>query len=321
MDCSRRTTRSTYGSSTVGGRGRATPTARGRGRATPTARARGHGPTISMGRGRSSVSPTAHDNTLDREPSVEPVDTMTRVDPITQVIVNSVAPTAAYQAIQTLVGLFTGQQVQAGLTDETRMETIFDILGYSETQKGSLATYKLEGDAKHWWRMAKQKYKGKEHELIWSAFKKDFEDKYIPPAVKDQKRTAFLKLEQGNILVVEYQRKFDELSSPDSREGYSRGKECRESVQEVQSSGSGYPAKRVQTLSQTNEGVREASRPCFKCGKPHAAAFRCDGSPRICFTCGQAGHISTYCRAQVGGRNQAPQGQRQPVHGGGHNQR
>ncbi|KAH7866114.1 hypothetical protein Vadar_015741 [Vaccinium darrowii] len=69
------------------------------------------------------------------------------------------------------------------------------------------------------------------------------------------------------------------------------------------------------------KGVKEASRPCFKCGKPHAAAFRCDGSPRICFTYGQAGHISTYCRAQVGGRNQAPQGHRQPVHGGGHNQR
>ncbi|KAH7864391.1 hypothetical protein Vadar_029083 [Vaccinium darrowii] len=82
----------------------------------------------------------------------------------------------------------------------------------SETQKVSLATYKLKGDAEHWWRMTKQKYKEKEHELVWSAFKKDFKDKYIPPAVKDQKRNEFLSLKQGNMTVAEYQRKFDELS-------------------------------------------------------------------------------------------------------------
>ncbi|KAH7863754.1 hypothetical protein Vadar_021601 [Vaccinium darrowii] len=60
--------------------------------------------------------------------------------------------------------------------------------------------------------MTKQKYKEKEHELVWSAFKKDFEGKYIPPAVKDQKRIEFLSLKQGNMIVAEYQRKFDELS-------------------------------------------------------------------------------------------------------------
>ncbi|KAH7843073.1 hypothetical protein Vadar_012361 [Vaccinium darrowii] len=234
MDRSRRTTRSTYGGSAAGGRGRATPTARGRGRATPNARGRGQatpatrgrGPTNSTGRGRGGVSPIAHDDTLDREPSVEPVDTTTPVDPITQVIANSVAPTttidptAAYQAIQTLVGLFTGQQLV----------------------------------------------------------------------------TKALTAERGIA---------EEKAAENQYKRYRSG----------QSSGSGYPSKRVQTLIHTNEGVREASRPCFKCGKPHAAAFRCDGSPRICFTCGQAGHISTYCRAQVGGRNQASQGHRQPVHG------
>ncbi len=54
---------------------------------------------------------------------------------------------------------------------------------------------------------------GKEHELISSTFKKNFEDEYIPPTVKNQKCNEFLNLKQGNMTMVEYQRKFDELSS------------------------------------------------------------------------------------------------------------
>ncbi|KAH7850334.1 hypothetical protein Vadar_031149 [Vaccinium darrowii] len=88
-----------------------------------------------------------------------------------------------------------------------------------------------------------------------------------------------------------------------------------------QSSGSGYPAKRVQTSTQTNGSGRQALRPCYKCGQPHLAQYHCDGSLRVCYNCGQPGHISTQCRSQGGGRNQAPQGQRQPARGGGYNQR
>lgn len=42
-----------------------------------------------------------------------------------------------------------------------RMEKIFDILGCSETQKVSLATYKLQGGVEHWWRLDKQQRKCK----------------------------------------------------------------------------------------------------------------------------------------------------------------
>ncbi|XP_058202831.1 uncharacterized protein LOC131317289 [Rhododendron vialii] len=87
-----------------------------------------------------------------------------------------------------------------------------------------------------------------------------------------------------------------------------------------QSSGSGLPAKRVHTLTQTNEAGRQALRPCQKCGQPHLAKYHCDGSLRVCYSCGQPGHVSTHCRAQGDGRNQIPQGQRQSVHGSGHNQ-
>ncbi|XP_058181256.1 uncharacterized protein LOC131299694 [Rhododendron vialii] len=87
-----------------------------------------------------------------------------------------------------------------------------------------------------------------------------------------------------------------------------------------QGNGGGFTTRNVRPATQANEGLGQASRPCFKCGKPHAALYRCDGSVRVCFSCGQPGHTSTHCRARGDGRNQISQGQRQPVRGGGHDQ-
>ncbi|KAG5548902.1 hypothetical protein RHGRI_014308 [Rhododendron griersonianum] len=55
-----------------------------------------------------------------------------------------------------------------------QMEKIFDVLGCSEAQKVSFAAYKLQGGAEHWWRLAKEHYKDKQDELVWSKFKTDF---------------------------------------------------------------------------------------------------------------------------------------------------
>lgn len=341
---------------------------RGRGRATPATRGRGR--TIPIGRGRGSETLTDHEDIVD--PGTTP-------DPIVEVVANSVPPTApidptaAYQAIQTLVGLFTGQQAQTGnsMTFDKgtvldrflkttppsfigsdkpsdaeawllRMEKIFDILGCSETQKVSLATYKLEGDAEHWWRMAKQKYKGKENELVWSAFKKDFEDKYIPPAVKNQKRIEFLNLEQGSLTVAEYQRKFDELSryagkqvekEEDKMWYFLKGlrsdihgrvslldvktlaelvtkaltaendikeeniskehqfKRTREWWQPGQNNEGGNSNKK------TFNGGNQGQRFCDRCGKSHYG-YSCDGTPKLCYSCGQPGHIASRCKGK-----------------------
>lgn len=86
-----------------------------------------------------------------------------------------------------------------------QMKKIFDVLGCSKIQKVALLAYKLQGGAEYWWRLAKQ------HCLVWSNFKKDFEDKNIPPAVKDQVRIEFLNLKQGHMSVAGCEQKFDEL--------------------------------------------------------------------------------------------------------------
>ncbi|KAH7855161.1 hypothetical protein Vadar_022013 [Vaccinium darrowii] len=98
-------------------------TARGRGRATSATRGRGR--TIPIGRGRGSETPADHEDIVD--PGTTP-------DPIVEAVANSVPPTtpidptAAYQAIQTLVGLFTGQQAQTGLANSMTFDkgTVLD---------------------------------------------------------------------------------------------------------------------------------------------------------------------------------------------------
>ncbi|CAA2959117.1 Hypothetical predicted protein, partial [Olea europaea subsp. europaea] len=43
-------------------------------------------------------------------------------------------------------------------------------------------------------------------------FKELVEEKFFPIAVRDQKEMEFLRLQQGTMTLVEYERKFEELS-------------------------------------------------------------------------------------------------------------
>ncbi|KAG5551388.1 hypothetical protein RHGRI_009715 [Rhododendron griersonianum] len=228
---------------TVLGRGRASPAARGRGRANPAGRGRGSAEAEVF----DDTVEIENDANL-ADPAAGPTDPTTEIIANSGAPTGSVDPIAAVQVFQTFMGLFAGHQAQVAPTNATRsltldkgntfdrflktnpppfmgtdkpsdaeawllqMEKIFDVLGCLEAQKVSFAAYKLQGGAEHWWRSAKQQYKDKQDELVWSNFKKDFEEKYIPPAVKDQMRTEFLALRQGNMSVAEYQQKFDELS-------------------------------------------------------------------------------------------------------------
>ncbi|MGH2162143.1 hypothetical protein, partial [Enterococcus faecalis] len=58
-----------------------------------------------------------------------------------------------------------------------QIEKIFEVLGCTDEQKVSVATYKFGGEAEHRWRMIRRQYKGKESELVWSTFKTIFHDK------------------------------------------------------------------------------------------------------------------------------------------------
>ncbi|KAG5526231.1 hypothetical protein RHGRI_032495 [Rhododendron griersonianum] len=356
------------------GRGQASLAARGRGRANPAGRGRGSAEAEVFG---DAVETENNANLAD--PDADPTDPTIEVIANSGAPTGSVDPIAAVQAFQTFMGLFAGHQAQVAPANATRsltldkgntfdrflktnpppfmgtdkpsdaeawllqMEKIFDVLGCSEAQKVSFAAYKLQGGAEHWWRSAKQQYKDKQDELVWSNFKKDFEEKYIPPAVKDQMRTEFLALRQGNMSVAEYQQKFDELSryagvlvenETDKVWHFQRGlrhdihwrvslldvktlpklvtkaltaendlkeekmseerqyKRSREWWQIGQSSEGSNSNKRTFSPKQSNgDRSEQIEWLCNRCGKSHYG-YSCDGSPKLCYNCGQPGHVA-----------------------------
>ncbi len=89
----------------------------------------------------------------------------------------------------------------------------------TSTQKVLLATFKLEGNVKLWWRIVQRAYMSKNERkptrkkkpIRWAEFHQVFQQQYVSEAFKDQKQVEFDLLEYGNMLVREYEHKFSSL--------------------------------------------------------------------------------------------------------------
>ncbi|XP_030936300.1 uncharacterized protein LOC115961460 [Quercus lobata] len=93
------------------------------------------------------------------------------------------------------------------------MENFFDVIGCTEVQKVSFASFMLKGEVEHWWRSTKKTMPLKEDEILtWTIFLDAFYEKYFPESVRDEKEVEFMELIQGNKMVLQYQAKFTELS-------------------------------------------------------------------------------------------------------------
>ena len=90
------------------------------------------------------------------------------------------------------------------------MKGIFEVMGCSEHQKIILAAFKLESDTNEWWKAAKKSCNGKETNITWTFFKREFIN--IPDRIKAQKKREFETLVQGNMTAAKYALKFTELS-------------------------------------------------------------------------------------------------------------
>ncbi|XP_052177504.1 uncharacterized protein LOC127791561 [Diospyros lotus] len=91
------------------------------------------------------------------------------------------------------------------------IERIFNLINYPDARKVACATFMLQHGARHWWDSTSRS-RPQGHMWTWEEFKELFLKKYYPANIRNQKETEFIVLKQGSMTLVEYKRKFDELS-------------------------------------------------------------------------------------------------------------
>jgi len=91
-----------------------------------------------------------------------------------------------------------------------RLESLFEVMECQERFEVALAMYQFKGEAEHWWGTVKPR--GEEEPMTWERLKELMEVKYYPRDAQRVKEQEFLSLKQGNLSVMEYAAKFNELS-------------------------------------------------------------------------------------------------------------
>ncbi|RVW53996.1 hypothetical protein CK203_072960 [Vitis vinifera] len=92
-----------------------------------------------------------------------------------------------------------------------KMEKFFGVIDCSEEQKASYAAFMLDKEANHWWRITRRLLED-QGPITWRQFREAFYKKYFPDSVRRQKVEEFIRLEQGDMTVAQYEAKFIELS-------------------------------------------------------------------------------------------------------------
>ncbi|XP_057790290.1 uncharacterized protein LOC131007148 [Salvia miltiorrhiza] len=208
------------------------------------------------------------------------------------------------------------------------LERIFELMGCSEEQKVSCAIYQLAEEASHWWEShARTLTLEQRQALVWKDFKELIMDRYFPQSYITQKETEFLNLKQGNMTLVDYERKFNKLSRYasylvdtdvkkarreviDRAQAVSNGLQLEIKDQQHRDSfgkrkwedfGKGknaptnkkwQPTRGSSTGSASSKSSNEKSQ-CPKCNKFHIG--ECWRGKNVCYSCGDPGHMSYNC--------------------------
>ncbi|CAL8167517.1 unnamed protein product [Prunus armeniaca] len=92
-----------------------------------------------------------------------------------------------------------------------RMERIMEVMAVPQNRRVTMVTFFLVRNARHWWESVKRRYRDPST-ITWQLFRAAFDNQYYPQAYQDLKMEEFLHLEQGTMTVLEYEKKFNELS-------------------------------------------------------------------------------------------------------------
>ncbi|CAL2270249.1 unnamed protein product [Prunus armeniaca] len=92
-----------------------------------------------------------------------------------------------------------------------RMKRIMEVMAVPQNRKVTMVTFFLVRNARHWWESVKRRYRDPST-ITWQLFRAAFDNQYYPQAYQNLKMEEFLQLEQGTMTVLEYEKKFNELS-------------------------------------------------------------------------------------------------------------
>ena len=97
------------------------------------------------------------------------------------------------------------------------IERVFEVMGVTDLQKVSLASFNLKGEALAWWENYRRQLTTPAdgeapHVVSWNMFLGGFNDKYYPASYGIDQENVFLYLKQGNRSVAEYEAEFAVLS-------------------------------------------------------------------------------------------------------------
>lgn len=82
----------------------------------------------------------------------------------------------------------------------------------TDEQKVYFGSNMLVEEVRHRWDNAHQTLEAWGTSITWTNLKREFLEKYLPKDVCNRKEVEFLELKQSNMNVVEYAKKFEELS-------------------------------------------------------------------------------------------------------------
>ncbi|XP_070057282.1 uncharacterized protein [Nicotiana tomentosiformis] len=81
-----------------------------------------------------------------------------------------------------------------------------------ESHGVDFTTFQLEGRARRWWRSYLLGKPAGSPPMTWSQFTQLFLDRYFPHSEREELQYQFVQLEQGQMLVTDYEARFSELS-------------------------------------------------------------------------------------------------------------
>ncbi|KAK0601774.1 hypothetical protein LWI29_027313 [Acer saccharum] len=92
------------------------------------------------------------------------------------------------------------------------LEKMFTFINCTNEQKVACAVFMLKGDAGHWCEMTNRAHNVPNSPITWFRFKELFNQKYFLEELRNEKEYEFLRLTQDSMSLVEYERKFEQLS-------------------------------------------------------------------------------------------------------------